>query len=77
MARTLYTTPFCAYCDRVKDELDRRALDYEEVTVPVVRAQRQDVFRLSGQRQVPVLVDEGTVVHDSVRILEFLKRKYS
>ena len=77
MTLTLYTTPYCPFCDRVKDELDRRAIDYEEVAVPPMRSQRDDVFRLTGQRHVPVLVDDGAAIHDSTRILAHLARKYS
>ena len=77
MTLTLYTTPYCLLCDRVKDELDRRAIAYEEVAVPVIRSQRDDVFRLTGQRRVPVLVDDGAVIHDSTRILAHLAHKYS
>ncbi len=77
MALTLYTTPYCSFCDRVKDELDRRAIAYEEVAVPVIRSQRDEVFRLTGQRRVPVIVDNGAAIHDSTRILAHLARKYS
>jgi glutaredoxin 3 len=77
MTLTLYTTPFCPYCDRVKDELERRALEYEEVRVAGIRGLREEVRRLSGQSRVPVLVDDGVVVHDSARILDYLKRKYA
>jgi glutathione S-transferase len=77
MAVTLYTTPYCPFCDRVKDELDRRAIAYEEVAVPVIRSQRKELFRLTGQRRVPVLVDDGAAIHDSIRILAHLARKYS
>jgi glutathione S-transferase len=74
---TLYTTTSCAYCDRVKDELDRRGLEYEEVTVTGPRSKREEVYRLTGQRQVPVLVDHDVVVHDSTRILDYLRRRRS
>jgi glutathione S-transferase len=77
MALTLYTTPYCFYCELVKDELERRALAYEEVAVPGVVSRREEVFRLTGQRLVPVLVDEGTAIHESARILEHLADKYS
>jgi glutathione S-transferase len=77
MTLTLYTTPYCSYCDRVKAELDRRALVYDEVAVPVIRSQRDEIFRLTGQRRVPVLVDDGAAIHDSVRILAHLASKYS
>jgi glutaredoxin len=75
MTLTLYTTPFCFYCERVKEDLDRRALPYQEVTVPGLLSRREEVYRLSGQRLVPVLVDDSTVVHGSTRILEHLARK--
>jgi glutathione S-transferase len=77
MALTLYSSPYCSYCDRVRDELERRALAYEEIAVPVIRSQRDEVFRLTGQRLVPVLVDDGAAIHDSRRILAHLARKYS
>jgi glutathione S-transferase len=77
MAVTLYTTPYCPFCDRIKDELDRRAIAYEEVAVPVIRSQRKELFRLTGQRRVPVLLDDGAAIHDSIRILAHLARKYS
>ena len=76
MTRTLYTTPYCPYCDFVKEELERRGLPYDEVVVPAPRSQREEVLRLSGQTQVPVLVDGEQVVHDSRRIVEHLKRTY-
>ena len=77
MTLTLYTTRYCSFCDRVKDDLDRRAIAYEEVTVPVIRSQRDELFRLTGQRRVPVLVDDGAVIHESTRILVHLARNYS
>ena len=76
MIRKLYTTPFCWYCERVKEELDRLGLPYEEVTVGGP-AGREEVIRLSGQRRVPVLVEGDRVMHDSVRIVAHLRRSHS
>ncbi|MFN2431605.1 MAG: glutaredoxin family protein [Gemmatimonadota bacterium] len=77
MPLTLYTVPYCAYCERVKAELDRRKLAYEEVVVPFARWQREEVVRLTGQDQVPVLVDGDRVIHDSARILAHLQKARS
>ena len=75
MSIRLYTVPFCGYCERVKDELARLELPYDEVTVPGWN--REDVVRLSGQRRVPVLVDGSRVIHDSARIIAHLRQTYS
>lgn len=75
MTLTLYTTPFCSYCERIKDDLDRRGLAYEEIRVTAIRSQREEVFRLSGQRLVPVLLDDGDVIVGSKRILDHLARR--
>jgi glutaredoxin 3 len=72
---SLYTIPWCAYCDRVKDELARLDLDYEEITVPASRFQRDEIYRLTGQRQVPVLVEGDLVLHESSRIVAHLQQK--
>jgi len=77
MVRKLYTTPFCAYCTRVRDALERLGLSYEEVSVGWTLADREEVFRLTGQRRVPVLDDGGEVVYDSARILAHLDQTYS
>ena len=34
------------------------------------------VFRLSGQRKVPVLVDEENIIFDSSEIIEYIDKKY-
>lgn len=77
MSLRLYTTPYCPYCDVVRDELDRLALEYEEIQVSMSRRDRDDVFALTGQRLVPVLVDGPTVVADSARILAHLRKSFA
>jgi glutathione S-transferase len=60
-------------CGRVARELRRRGIDYEERRVPWRNAQRDEVAALSGQRHVPLLVLDGEVICDSVRIVEHLR----
>ena len=74
---TLYTSPYCGACDRVRDELERRGVGYDEVSVGWGPLEREEVFRLSGQHRVPVLVDGERVIHDSRRILTYLRETYS
>ncbi|MBA2565529.1 MAG: glutathione S-transferase N-terminal domain-containing protein [Gemmatimonadetes bacterium] len=76
MSLTLYVTPFCPWCERVKVALDGLGLAYEEVSISPNRMLREEIVRLTGQRQVPVLVDGDLAIHDSTRILEHLRRTY-
>ena len=61
----------------MKEDLERRGLAFEEVSVGWTRKDREAVRRLSGQSQVPILVDGDLVVHDSARILAHLEATYS
>jgi glutaredoxin len=74
MSRTLYRLEGCPYCERVVDRLDELGFEYESVWVEGMHSRRDDVKRVSGQREVPVLVDEeqGITMAESERILEYL-----
>ncbi|SFB69227.1 Glutaredoxin [Halobiforma haloterrestris] len=76
---TLYELDGCPYCERVADRLEELDVDYESVWVDPPHSERDEVKRLSGQRQVPVLVDEeyGVTMAESDRILEFLETTYA
>lgn len=78
MSRTLYRLEGCPYCEFVVDELDDRQLGYDSVWVEGLHSRRNEVKRVSGQRQVPVLVDEayGATLAESARIIEFLEESY-
>ena len=80
MSRTLYDLAaadpnlrFSPYCWRAKLALAHKNLVYE--TVPW-RFTDKDVIAFSGQGQVPVLVDNGTIVHDSQSIADYLETEY-
>lgn len=72
----LYQFDNCPYCRRVRDVLDEKGLEYETIEVPRDRDDRGELFEISGQYLVPVLVDNGTVIIDSARIIAYLNEKY-
>lgn len=79
MTRTLYRLDGCPYCEKVADRLDELDLDYKSVWVEGLHSRRNEVKEISGQRQVPVLVDKkrGLTMAESARILEYLDARYA
>lgn len=79
MTRTLYRLDGCPYCEKVADRLDELDLDYKSIWVEGLHSRRNEVKEISGQRQVPVLVDKkrGLTMAESARILEFLDARYA
>ena len=75
---TLYRLEGCPYCELVVDELDDLGLEYESVWVEGLHSERNEVQAVSGQRQVPVLVDEatGATLAESAKIVEYLHTTY-
>lgn len=75
MSRTLYRLEGCPYCERVVDRLEELDMEFESVWVEGMHSRRNAVKRVSGQREVPVLVDEerGITMAESERILEYLE----
>jgi len=52
-------------CWRVQKALDQQGIEYEVVTGPVSRGKRNDLEKLSGQRQYPVIeFEDGTAYRD-------------
>ena len=78
MALTLYRLEGCPFCELVVDKLDDLDLDFESVWVEGLHSRRNEVKEVSGQRVVPVLVDEnhGITMAESDRILDFLETTY-
>jgi len=79
MSHTLYQLDGCPYCENVADRLDELDVDYESVWVEPLHSDRDEVKRVSGQRAVPVLVDDeaGVTMAESDRILEYVERSYA
>jgi glutathione S-transferase len=79
MSLTLYQLEGCPFCELVVAKLDTLGLDYESVWVEGRHSNRDAVRRVSGQRVVPVLVDDeyGVTMAESDRIVEFLETTYA
>jgi len=75
MSLTLYQLDGCPYCERVADRLDELDVEYETEWVEALHSKRDEVKRVSGQRGVPVLIDEdrGVTMAESERILEYIE----
>ncbi|WP_276272219.1 glutaredoxin family protein [Haloarcula litorea] len=79
MSRTLYQLDGCPYCEKVADRLDELGVDYDTIWVDALHSDRDEVKEVSGQRGVPVLVDDdyGVTMAESDRILEFVEESYA
>jgi glutathione S-transferase len=71
---TLYRAPFSTNVERVAIALALKGLEVESVVISY--EDRSPVVAVSGQRLVPVIVDDGEVVADSLRILRHLEERY-
>lgn len=78
MSITLYELDGCPYCIKVNERLQELDLDYESVWVEGLHSKRNEVKEVSGQRGVPVIVDEntGVTMAESANILEYLETTY-
>ena len=76
MAITLYALDGCPFCEKVSDALDDHGVDYETEWVGALHSERDEVKRVSGQRAVPVLVDDerGVTMNESDNLLEYVER---
>lgn len=60
----------------MRQALDNLGLPYGVIQVPYDRPARTAVAELTGQHRTPVLVDGGTVIWDSRRIVSYLYSTY-
>jgi len=61
---TMYSTPWCGYCHRLKSQLDREGIGYRVVDIEEDEAAAQFVMSVNGGNQtVPtVLFPDGTAL---------------
>jgi glutathione S-transferase len=71
---TLFSYSISPYAAKVRAILQYKGLPFEERFVHPL--DRREIVRLSGQKLVPVLVDDGRVVADSTRIARYLDERY-
>ena len=76
MVQRLYALDGCPFCERVHDALDEADVAYETEWVASLHSERDEVARVSGQRKVPVLVDDerGVTMAESENIVEYVER---
>lgn len=72
----LYRAPYSTNVDRVALALAHKGLADRVESVVISYEDRSEVEQVSGQGLVPVIDDEGTVVHDSSRILRHLEERH-
>jgi mycoredoxin len=63
-AFTMYSTPWCGYCHRLKGQLKRAGIDFEEVDIEQVPEAATIVEQVNnGNQTVPTLVfPDGTAM---------------
>lgn len=78
MTVTYYRLEGCPYCEFVTDKLEELEVEYESVWVEGLHSKRNEVKEITGQRQVPVVVDDdyGVSMSQSARIFEYLETTY-
>ncbi|WP_294153990.1 glutaredoxin domain-containing protein [uncultured Clostridium sp.] len=58
----IYSTSWCPECIQVKKYLDYKGIEYSEINVADRQEDREEVIKVSGQKTVPVIEIDGTVI---------------
>ena len=72
----LYNIDGCGYCAMVRTVLAELKIEYDKIDVPWAQFQRKEVYQVSGQYTVPVLVDGENIFDDEYEIIDYLKQSY-
>jgi len=59
---TLYASESCSWCAAVKEYLQAREIDFEEIDVSADPALAEEMVQKTGQMGVPVLDIDGSMV---------------
>ena len=59
---TVYSTPTCPYCVKVKEFLKEHHVKYTEIDVASDRAKAEEMIEKSGQMGVPVTEVDKTII---------------
>jgi glutathione S-transferase len=71
----LYQFELSQFSEKVRLILDYKGLRYKKIEV-IPGVGQLEIFRLSGQRQLPVIKDGNMVVADSTAIAHYLEKNY-
>ncbi len=58
----VYSTPTCPWCNRVKEYLREKNVDFVDYDVSTDREMAIEMITKSGQRGVPVLDIQGNII---------------
>lgn len=67
----LLANPLCPYCQRIYLLLDQMAIQYQEVFIDF-KNKPEWLQQVTPFAKIPVLVDNGKVLHESISIIEYL-----
>lgn len=62
MSVKVYSTPSCVYCKMAKKYLESKNIQYSEIDISADRDAAEEMVEKSGQRGVPVIDFDGTVI---------------
>lgn len=57
----IYTKPTCPYCAAAKEDMNKKGISYTEIDVTASEEALAEMEKISGGRQVPVIVKGGEV----------------
>jgi glutaredoxin 3 len=60
----LFIKPYCGWCHKAMDWLEKNGIEYEEVDVIADEAAFDEMIRLSGQELAPVIDVDGKILAD-------------
>lgn len=58
----VYSTPICPWCDKAKDYLKRKEVEFQEFNVQEDEEARKEMISKTQQMGVPVLDINGTMI---------------
>ena len=62
MAVSVYSTPTCAHCTRLKDYLKERQVKFQDIDVSRDERKADEMLHKSRQQGVPVTDFNGTII---------------
>ena len=76
MAVTVYTTPTCSFCNKVKKYLKQNRVTFKEHNIAKDKRKADEMVKKSGQMGVPVLDVHGKIIvgFDVQKIEQALRR---
>ncbi|EOR27884.1 MULTISPECIES: glutaredoxin domain-containing protein [Clostridium] len=58
----IYSTSWCPSCVKAKRFFEMKGWEYKEINVADKHEDREEVFKVSGQRTVPVIDIDGEII---------------